>query len=378
MAITFTCSCGKAVQVGDEFAGQEGQCPGCGRTVQIPGAGQFTEQAPPIVPRSTGITSASLPRLDAMPEPDDDIVRLMTHAGRPVEPDDDFFVDAPKEIGRLHSAFSTMKRYHAPMSASVRAFLASSAFASGFAFVVVPLLVLVGRPRSDGELLGFGSACITVGGICLALTLWWTHFHRLCSYVGAEGVAVFRCSGDRANVGPPEMFLFKDAAELRISQMRQYINGAYTGTNYVFTWSDQRGATVYRLAGRYNSESGSPAPRDPFHFALAAENAWTLHLFNDIERIQSGRDLLFFGLKGSDYIQLGPGLFILAQGSNKVELRSEQIEKMTIGDGVISVWQTGAKAGWFVNKGIQQFMYADLGNARFFLFALDKLLGIRF
>jgi hypothetical protein len=51
---------------------------------------------------------------------------------------------------------------------------------------------------------------------------------------------------------------------------------------------------------------------------------------------------------------------------------------MTVGDGVISVWETGAKAGWFVNKGIHQFMYADLGNARFFLFALDRLLGIRF
>src|ERR1039457_3108359 len=52
MAITFTCECGKSVQVGDEFAGLAGTCPGCGRTVSIPGPdGQFTERSPVLTPR---------------------------------------------------------------------------------------------------------------------------------------------------------------------------------------------------------------------------------------------------------------------------------------------------------------------------------------
>ena len=69
---------------------------------------------------------------------------------------------------------------------------------------------------------------------------------------------------------------------------------------------------------------------------------------------------------------------MLTQGGKTIELRSDQIEKMTIGDGVISVWEVGGKEGWFVNTGIHQIMYAELGNARFFMFALEKLLGIRF
>jgi hypothetical protein len=36
MAIDLTCSCGKRLQVSDEYAGQQGQCPLCGRVLEIP------------------------------------------------------------------------------------------------------------------------------------------------------------------------------------------------------------------------------------------------------------------------------------------------------------------------------------------------------
>src|SRR5262245_44297955 len=36
MPIALTCSCGKRLQVADEFAGKRGQCPVCGGTLQIP------------------------------------------------------------------------------------------------------------------------------------------------------------------------------------------------------------------------------------------------------------------------------------------------------------------------------------------------------
>jgi hypothetical protein len=381
VAITFTCSCGKAVQVGDEFAGQAGQCPSCGQTVQIPGGGEFTEQAPPIVPRSTGIKPApweELPRLDALPAPDDDVARLMTHAGLLVEPNDDFFVDAPPEIGRLYSAFTTLRKRDKPMAPGSWTMLGIVVFSVVSSLAVLAIRELTGGLQPAGNMIVIAVIGALIGGLFAGVAMWWMRFRHTCTYVGANGIALFQCSGKAERIVRSEVFLFEAAAELRIAQTRQYTNGVYTGTDYAFTWSDERGAVVYTLAGRYRSEAGTPPPGDPFHFALAAENAWTLHLFRAIERILTGNELLFFGLKGGDYLQLGQGLFILVQGGKSVELRSEQIEKMTIGDGVISVWQTGAKAGWFVNKGIHQFMYADLGNARFFLFALEKLLGIRF
>src|SRR5262249_42783992 len=36
MAIDLTCSCGKRLQVSDEYAGRQGQCPACGRVLDIP------------------------------------------------------------------------------------------------------------------------------------------------------------------------------------------------------------------------------------------------------------------------------------------------------------------------------------------------------
>src|SRR5262245_49323909 len=36
MLIELTCSCGKRLQASDEFAGRQGQCPACGRPLQIP------------------------------------------------------------------------------------------------------------------------------------------------------------------------------------------------------------------------------------------------------------------------------------------------------------------------------------------------------
>ena len=36
MRIELTCSCGKRLQVSDDFAGKQGQCPACGGRLQIP------------------------------------------------------------------------------------------------------------------------------------------------------------------------------------------------------------------------------------------------------------------------------------------------------------------------------------------------------
>jgi len=51
------------------------------------------------------------------------LIRPVT-AGLPVERDDDFFVDAPKEIGGLYSASTTLKTHVEPKSPGYRALLA--------------------------------------------------------------------------------------------------------------------------------------------------------------------------------------------------------------------------------------------------------------
>jgi hypothetical protein len=388
MSITFTCKCGKSVQVKDEYAGREGECPSCGRAVMIPEAedeGHITEQAPLPKPKAkaaeTAPWMAPQKKVEHLPEPDEDDTHLTTHAGGFIEEEDDFFVEAPKEIGRLHSAFTTLKKHQDPMSPGMRVVLVFTLFGVSAvitALVIVLIILLAGarwRFEQFAMLLLFPSA---VGLLAGAIGYWWTGFSHTCTYVGTKGIARFVCSGSREYLSTDEVFLYRDATELRIAQTRHYYNGVYTGTDYSFAWSNERGDVIHTIAGRYSSEEGNPVATDPYHYAIMAENAWTMFLFRDIERILEEDKLLFFGLKGGDYIELGEGLFILHQGGKKIKLKGNKIDKMTIGNGIIQVWEVGAQEGWFTNSGIHQFMYADLGNARFFMFALEKLLGIRF
>jgi hypothetical protein len=101
VAITFSCACGKSVQVGDEFAGRQGQCPSCGRNLYIPIINAQITAEEPKPRRSERGPWDDPPGAKMLPEPDDDVHRVMTHAGRLITANDDFFHDAPVEIGGI-------------------------------------------------------------------------------------------------------------------------------------------------------------------------------------------------------------------------------------------------------------------------------------
>ncbi|MSQ93510.1 MAG: hypothetical protein EXR98_03015 [Gemmataceae bacterium] len=380
MPITFTCACGKSLQVGDEYAGRDGTCPGCGQAIHIPGPadGQITGQAPRPAPRPPPLWDR--PDYDA--EPDDDIAILRTHGGMPIAADEDLFVEAPAEIGTLHSQYTSLKTHVHPSTRAARLFRVLLLFTLGWAVVVGLVWVDHGMGQGHlhlGHMLPAAIVMLTavVGCVTAGIYFWSTRFLHTCSYVGKDGIAVFQCAGDRDRVFRSEVFLFKDAAELRIAKTRQYYLGSYAGTNYAFLWFDERGQIVYRFMGRYKSEVGTPEPNDPYHFMLMAEHAWILHLMADIDRILADDELLHFQLKEGDFVRLGPDQLILGQAGRIIELHADQIEKITMGDGVITVWEVGAKKGWFASDGVHQFMYHDLGNARFFAMALEKLVKFR-
>lgn len=385
MPITFTCTCGKTLRVADEYAGKDGECPSCKKAIRIPEAagdgGQFTRQAPK--PRSGSEPWASAPSKTTpppLPQDDDslaDIPPLTTHAGGVIAPDDDFFVEASPEIGRTYSAFSTLQRSVQPTNWGMRIAGAFMAFVAS-AFVTGLIVgVLMSQPFGVEAILVLIAVPTLAGLSVVAIILWWTGFKHTCTYVGNKGIVKYTCSGHREKIST-EMFRFEHAIELRTGQTRHYYNGVYTGTDYNFTWSDEKGRVVHVISGRYSSELGNPVSKDPFHYAFMAEWAWTLYLLSDLDQVTANDGLLFFGLKGGDYIQLGDNLLVLVKGGQTLRLPGEKISKMTLGNGAFSIWEVGAKEGWFVNSGIHQIMYADIGNARFFTMALEKLLGIRF
>jgi hypothetical protein len=217
-----------------------------------------------------------------------------------------------------------------------------------------------------------------IAGIPTALlTLYFTRFRHHCNYVGERGIAAFACAGNRDNITREDLFLFRDAVELRIGQTRNYYNGVYTGTGYNFTWSDENSTRMHQLSGTYRSEAGTPVPSDPYYFALSAEMAWTMYLFRNMDKVMTTKDTLIFGLRGNDFVEIGSGYLILSQRMQEIRFEAEQIAAMPIQNGVVAIHEHGATQGWFSSSGIHSFPYQDLGNARFFLYACEKLLGIR-
>lgn len=389
MAIKFTCACGKALQVPEKFTGKNAKCPGCGATVRVPeDEGSVTAKVPPPLPRSSlGSAQAApweKPKARAKPPPmpnedDDEVAELLTHAGKPLEEDDDFFVEAPPEIGMLISAFTTLQKGRRPRPVVLRLLVGILVF--GFSYVAIAAFVAALRwpLRMIADDVAF--VLVIPGLVSLlfgACGFWYLRFSHACTYIGAKGIAWYQCAGSRDRLTRSDVFRFKDASDLRTSQMRHYYNGVYTGTNYSYTWSNEKGKTIYTLSGRYKSEAGTPKVSDPYYFALAAEAAWSQYLLKNIDRLTDDDDMVFFALTRGNYIQIGKDLFILKLGKDTIELEADDIEQVMVENGIVYIKEVGGKQGWFSNTGVHQFAYQDLGNAQFFSFAMDKMLGIRF
>jgi hypothetical protein len=387
VAITFTCTCGKALEIGDEYAGQQGTCANCGRPVQIPSKsnGQITGQAPPARP------SAKPPPWDERParsEPaspaelgnqETDVV-LMTHAGLAIAEDDDFFVQAPPGIGQVLSAHTTLKKHQREKS-----LINIILFAMALLVVVVGLIVTVilvpgnGRPGGlqPGDEPWLIILTVIIGLGTAAVFARWIRFVHTCTYVGKKGIAVFQCSFRRSNLLRSEVMHFEDAVEVRTIPTRQFMGGIIGVDEFAYTWLTAEGEVIFRVIVR-RPRAGQRTQIDEFyHFGVMAERAWTEHLARDIEEVIEDDELLYFQLQYGDYVQVGNGRLLLMRGGQPIELPAGRIAKVAAGENVITIWEVGAPLHAHVGPGIHMIGRHDLANAEFFLVALEKLLGVR-
>ncbi len=302
--------------------------------------------------------------------PADDV---MDHARVDLRGDMDFFVDPPAEIGEIFTATTSLKQGRQPKPSGLRAAIAGSA-AFSVGLVAAVIVHMAGGETGTIAIVG------VLGGAISGLIAWYaTGFRHTCSYVARNGVAVFRCTGDRTNV-KETVFLFERATDLRTSQTRHYTNGVYTGTNYSFTWSDRAGRAVHRFSGSYNSQDGTPGVESPFHLASSAEIGWSMHLLEraQVELEKSGA--IQFNLGGSDYIRVGDGFLELCKGREIERLEQSNFGAIDIAQGVFTLRRKDAREGFLGigRSGVWTFPYATMANAKVFLLALDKLLGIKF
>jgi hypothetical protein len=374
VAIEVTCACGRRLRIAERFAGKEGTCPACNRNFLIPGVNEADDteliQAQPDPPS---------PPLDDLPEalpapvPDrrsDPDIRapLTNHADGRLPKDADFFVPAPREIGPLNSAFTTLRRSKKPWE-------------------LAPRLLLAGAFACLGVLCGGGLDLITrihnpiflafwpllLAGLGFLITWLVTRFKHTCTYVGRDGVARFVCSSARDNLITDDVFLFEDAIDLRTSQTRRYVNGVYQGTDYSHIWTDVGGRTRFVLKGTYRAQDGNPASRDPFHFAQAAELAWTVYLISDALRQIETNGWVPFRLGSRKVIRLGVRRIQFHWGDDPERWEENEVGEAVIQQGVVKIKHADAREGWFSSEGVYKFNFSELANARLFFHLMDKV-----
>src|SRR5262249_35110630 len=135
-----------------------------------------------------------------------------------------------------------------------------------------------------------------------------------CTYVGLLGIARFTASGPDAAKSRGDVFLFANAVDLQTAFL-----GRNMGTNFNYQWKDARGKTLYKLEGGYYGGKSNVDPDAAFHFALAAEAAWTRyflpHVMDQLQRDGCYRFLTRRGLSADQYAVIGPGYLDILIGN---------------------------------------------------------------
>jgi hypothetical protein len=300
----------------------------------------------------------------------------VNHAGQPLEPTAIFFAPPPTDIGELLSGSSTLEAgkagkrrdgyatYTNWLQAFIWTFLAG--FLSWFILVMVTKAEIV---------------ALIAGSAIGAFTLWRTLQKDVgiapatCTCVGTKGVAQYVWDEDESKRQTPQMFRFEEVAELRTLETRHFINGAYQHTLYVFEWLDTTPKSWFNISGVYRSQQSTPPAKDRYHFALAAERAWSAFAFERAKAEFAHNGVVRFNVKNGDALTLGNGFVEIKQGNNVVRSTTEDMAKISIKQGVVTLSSKDTKRNLFGTQNAYSFKYHDIGNAKLFLILFDALVG---
>lgn len=311
---------------------------------------------------------------------------LTDHAGNSLRSDRVFFTAPPPEIGELLSADSTLEKggkarkldwwsvYYGLFSS------VSLGFVAGLVLWVIIFLVMISLSIRDGFLFdNFHWLCLTVGFIVMMLLLRSSALMKsaVCTFVGTNGAAICEWK-DNPQERVPETLNFKNAEELRIIQTVHYVNRAYLHTIYGFEWVNHNRQKVYYIGGVYHSQENKPPPEDKYHFALAAENSWSVFAYQSAVEELKRNGTVKFNLSVGDEIIVGSGFVEIHQSGKTARCSTEEIDNVIIKQGIVSLKRKDASSGFFGigAKGIYTFSYSDLANARLFILLFDSLVGV--
>lgn len=298
-------------------------------------------------------------------------VRL--HNGEMLPVDADFFQEPPPEIGEIVSAQSTLVTSKQPFSTLVRLMLVVGLTGLVFYGIVIGMRLAVKNPLDAdlGYVLGTVAALVT-----MPLIIYLTRFSHTCTYVGKAGIAEFTLKGNRDNTPRSRLLLFDNCTDVTTWQLRNYTNGIYSGTQYRNIWRDDQGRELFTLKGTFSSETGTPKAASPYWFAMAAEVNWNEFAFDRMVKDYESQGYLDFRVKSKDMVRVGNGYLEFTFGGKTTRLTPDDIKTLSLSNGSFTIHTKEAR--WFSSKGKFGFEYGGMGNAKLFLFALERLAGYSF
>ena len=209
-----------------------------------------------------------------------------------------------------------------------------------------------------------------------------TEFKHFCNFVGAEGCAQLKCEGERENVVENSTFCFKDAWALSTSELRIFKNYRYSRTDFEFQWyAPNNEKPTYQITGSHGADLNMPPADNPYNFGRAAEAAWYDYLIPKADGELAQRGYINFYISPRSWARVGPGFleFVDKEG-NVSRCEASEIGSAKLDKGRFTLTRKDAARrffGLFGSSGVFHFAFANLYNGRLFLYAFERLLGIK-
>lgn len=283
----------------------------------------------------------------------------MTHDGKIVPPDWDFFVAAPDRIGPLISGETTLRRNEQPMS--TRSY---SLWVLGVSSMFGVVMAILDRNSL--------STFVTYTLVALpfaAFAFLSNTFEHECSYVGENGVARYRIRNSRDGRVRGMELLFANAT-VCYSEER-------VGAWDEFRRIEWRGPNGKRIASFESARAFLDRTRCSQQFARftrAAEHAWTLHLQKTLLTVFQNNGAVLFPMQHKDFIEVSTDRMVIARNPKRLELNSGDIKSVSLSSGYFRIMTS--EAGFITMRGHLLIPCHELGNASVFLVVVSHYLRL--
>ena len=292
------------------------------------------------------------------------------HNGQPNDPEDLFFGEVD-QIGKVQSGNTNFNRLRGHKKWSKgRVGLTLLGF-----FLGPCVTALIGAGVAGGMNLRFETVMpIAVGLGALGgaiLFAYWGRPWEVCTVIGEKGLARVKRRDEKTKT---DVFVFADAVEMRQRQIKQYVNGVYTGTTFGYDWLDKDQQYQFRIGGVYREDTKKSIPKaNEVYFGTAAEHAWLNHrlpvVLDEVERGGTVR----FNVGKKKWIDIGRGWVEFGLKKTPMRMEAADLKEASLHQGVLSIKPT--EGGWGSTLKVS---VADIGDMKIFLSLLEKTLGIKF